>query len=156
MAEKQPPITDSVFTPYGDKELWYITGVVPEGEWSLPLWVHRYRMEGREFVKVNPINLLPPQADKIKGLLKDRAVWNQAGSFLVEFESFQAIAHKAPGVTPACYRKWPGEEGKVPNDEQHNIKAWTTPEPESKPQSFLKYVAQRRGISYNLNIQLAP
>lgn len=137
---------------YGDKELWYMTGEIPEGSWSIPFWVHRFEYEGRQLVRVVPISVLPFQAEHIARAFSDRAMWKQNGSYLVEAELLARLAHKAPGVTPEFYRRWPGQEPGVPQRNQLQIASQVTdPLPdEDDDETFFKYLAKRRGLSYNL------
>lgn len=137
-------------TAYGDKELWYVTGSIPEGDWSLPIHVHRYSCNDKKFVRVVPIVAMPAQSAKLKELFSDSSIWSENGQYMVESEQFESIAHKAPGVTPECYRHWPGVETRVPTAFQVQVQASDEPEPENEAGRFLDYVHRKTGISRKL------
>lgn len=137
-----------VLEQYGDKELWFITGEIPEGQWSIPMWVNRYKSGNSEFVRVTPIAVLPHQMEKLDKILRGKSIWNKGNSFILEDGDFTRVANKAKGVTPEFYRKWPGIEAGVPQSQQTQVVTWKEPDPPNT--QFLKYLSERRGISYNL------
>lgn len=143
-------MADHELTAYGDKELWYVTGSINEGDWSLPIYIYRYSCDGRQFVRIAPILPLPPQSQKLKELFSDCSIWNQNGQYMVEAPVFEQKAHKAPGVTPDCYRKWPGVESKVPAALQVQVQASDEPEPQDDAARFLDYVHKQTGVSRKL------
>lgn len=142
-------MSDLNLTAFGDKELWYVTGSIPEGPWSLPLWVHRYSCstDPEEYVRLHPIAILPFQAEHIARLFDPICLWSKGGSYLIRATSLERLAHKAPGVTPDFYRQWPGWESSVPKRQQIAVK---NDEPDPTDRSFLQYLSTKRGISYAL------
>ena len=93
-----------------DRELW----VVEVEDWALPVFADHYTFKGVDLLLVQPAVLLAKQQENVlSNVLKVVATGTMAdGSnrVWIEKSTLAGIAHKASGITPEFYVRWPGRK----------------------------------------------
>lgn len=143
--------------PYGDTELFYALGEA--GNWSLPVLVHwrHDKAKDKHYGLVVPaVGLYYSQGLTLQGLLQVHDIQGKNDCWLVPRNMIEAILHKAPGITPLAYYKWPGEDMPpipLPKVLQVSTDGCTVSMADSVPSangSFISYISQKSSISTSI------
>lgn len=139
---------------YSDKELWIAKG--QDNTWSMPMfveWKHD-KDHDRHYAMVTPaVTLYVNQGLVMQALLQVHDVMGEKGRWLIPRNICEAVLHKAPGINPTYYYKWPDvtQPPLPPGWNETKSRGFKYPdlkddEKVSKAQPFLKHVATKSGI----------
>lgn len=141
---------------YGDKELWIAQAA--DSSWSLPMfveWKHD-KAHDKHYAIINPaVSLYTNQSLMMQALLQVHDIMGEKTRWLVPRAICEAILHKAPGITPAFYYRWPDEAQPALPPAWNMVKGWKYPQFKDEEmamasQPFLKYIASKSGVPVNL------
>jgi hypothetical protein len=134
---------------YSDKELYVARAM--DDSWSLPMfvdWKHD-KEHDKHYAMVSPaVSLYTNQSLMMQALLQVHDVMGEKTRWLIPRNICEAILHKAPGITPAFYYKWPDDNQPPlpPAWNEAKGKTWRYPEarnPELLSSShFVKHLAK--------------
>ena len=92
--------------PYGDTELHFASG----DNWSLPLYV-QWRIDkenNRHYgLLIPPLGFYHSQMLALKALLQAHDIMGRKDRWLIPRQMVEVLLHKAAGITPVAYYKWP-------------------------------------------------
>lgn len=93
---------------YGDMELWYASG----DNWSLPLnvWWKMDRANNLHYAMIAPaVGLYTSQALLLDALFQAHDIQGRQDQWVIPRRMVDVLIHKAPGVTPVFYYRWPDD-----------------------------------------------
>ncbi len=134
----------------GDRELFYMSAT--DGSWMLPMFVEwrHDRENDKHYALVLPaITLYASQNLIANALLKPHDILESGDRWLISRRICEAVLHKAPGITPNFYYKWPEDDcPPLPTEPSVNKFGWAAPAPESpvQGQHFIRHVSKASGI----------
>lgn len=135
---------------YGDRELW--TAEADDKSWSLPLYVEwRHDKENDvHYAHVLPaVCLYNRQALTLISLLQPHDIQGKKTNWVIPRRICEAILHKATGITPLYYYRWP-DDGCPPPIERTalEIDVETRTPKASRPtyDSFVQWLSKERKI----------
>jgi len=100
-----------VLHQYGDRELWFVQA--ENGSWKIPVWIE-WRLDKKNklhFAHVLPaVCLYYSQSLKLNALLGIHDIQGRKDHWIIPRQICEAILHKAPGITPLYYYKWPSDD----------------------------------------------
>lgn len=136
----------------GDCELWYASA--QDGSWSFPLYVQwcSDKSKTEHFGLVMPaVYMYYAHGLALAALLGAHNEHDRRDCWLIKKHMVEGLLHKAPGVTPLAYYKWPGD-GSVPPAIPKVLKinrtagiATTVPVTHNKD-GFVKLIASKTGL----------
>lgn len=94
--------------PIGDRELWFAKAA--DDSWALPLYLDWKldRETNIEYALVMPaVGLYVNQHLLLKALLGSHDVQGRDDNWVISKKMVAALLHKAPGITPMAYYRWP-------------------------------------------------
>lgn len=139
---------------YGDKELFIAKA--QDDTWSLPMfveWKHDQEHD-KHYALVTPaVTLYVNQGLVMQALFQVHDVMGEKGRWLIPRNICEAVLHKAPGINPTYYYKWPdaAQPPLPPGWKDNQSRGYKYPdlkdeEKVMKAQPFLKHVATASGI----------
>lgn len=103
--------TERILYQHGDRTLWYADA--DDLSWRLPVfidWRHD-RADDQMYAHVQPaVCFFYSQMIAINALLEVHDIQGKKDSWVVPKRICEAILHKAPGITPSFWYKWPGAD----------------------------------------------
>ena len=138
----------------GDRELWYARSA--DDTWSLPMyvdWKHD-RAEDKHYAMVTPaVSLYHSQILIMKALMAAHNRMEENNRWLISRRIAETILHKAPGITPALYYKWP-DAACPPLPPKWGMSRFRVLQDEPKKvataEGFIKFVSLRQKIPVDL------
>jgi hypothetical protein len=138
----------------GDRELWFAKSA--DNTWSLPMyvdWKHE-RVTDTYFAMVVPaISLYHSQVLVMGALMAPHNRIEELNRWLIPRRIAETILHKAPGITPASYYKWP-DAACPPMPPQWQMSRFRLREDEPRrvvaAESFVKFLSLRQKIPVDL------
>lgn len=94
--------------PIGDRELWFAKAA--DDSWALPLFLEWKldRTTNIEYALVMPaVGLYTNQHLVLKALLGSHDIQGRDDNWVISKKMTAALLHKAPGITPMAYYRWP-------------------------------------------------
>lgn len=151
--EQQPGQTLTLHG-YSDKELWFAQA--QDNTWSLPMfveWKHD-KEHDKHYALVTPaVTLYVNQGLAMQALLQFHDVMGEKSKWLIPRNICEAVLHKAPGITPTFYYKWPDDTCPPlpPAWNEMKCRGWKYPELKDedkviKAQPFIKHVANKASV----------
>ena len=140
--------------PLGDRELWFAKAA--DNSWSLPMyvdWKHD-KAHDKHYAMVTPaVSLYQSQVLMMKALMTPHNRLEDGNKWLISRRIAETILHKAPGITPACYYKWP-DAACPPLPPKWNMSRFRVVEDEPQKvataEGFIKFVSLRQKIPVDL------
>lgn len=139
---------------YGDKELYYAQS--QDSAWSLPMYVEwkHDKDHDKHYALVTPaVTLYVNQGLAMQALLQVHDLMGEKNRWLISRNICEAILHKAPGITPTFYYRWPDDTQPPlpPGWNETKGRGFTYPDQKDQEQvlngqPFLKHVATTCGI----------
>lgn len=137
----------------GDRELHIVKGKIPNGEWTLPVYIDYLRSDRKEYAKITPA--LPVTAEQHGYLWYTFSLhnaWKKRDAFLIERHFLEQFTEKAPGITPEYYFRWPGAI--TPSTGKKRLKIHEADlggdEPNEEREDFIDWVCKRRAVDKNV------
>lgn len=143
--------------PTGDRELWIAEG--RDGSWAFPLYVE-WRQDRETY---NQYALIMPavcpyhsQLLLLQAMFGTQDIMGSNDQWLLPASIVGKLLHKAPGITPTYYYKWPdGNMPALPTVTTMKVAMPDTPEirntrGSSDHESFVSYISQKNGLSTSL------
>jgi hypothetical protein len=139
---------------YGDKELFF--ALAQDSSWSLPMfveWKHD-KEHDRHYALVTPaVTLYVNQGLVMQALLQVHDVAGEKNRWIIPRNICEAVLHKAPGINPTYYYKWPDDtQPPLPSGwSESKGRGWKYPDLKDPDQvlngqPFLKHVANKSGL----------
>jgi len=138
----------------GDRELWIAKSA--DDSWSLPMyvdWKHD-RIGKKHYAMVTPaVSLYHSQVLTMKSLMAAHNRMEENNRWLISRRVAETILHKAPGITPAFYYKWP-DAACPPLPPTFGMSRFRVlqnePQKVATAESFIKFVSLRQKIPVDL------
>jgi hypothetical protein len=138
---------------YGDRELYFAKAM--DGSWSLPMYVEwkHDKEHDKHYAMVMPaVSLYTNQSLMMQALLQVHDIIEEKTRWLIPRNICEAVLHKAPGITPTFYYKWPdGSQPPLP-PAWNETKGWKYPDFNKdedrvlNAQPFIKHLAKTINI----------
>lgn len=142
-----------VLHQYDDRSLWYAEA--EDKSWSLPLFVE-WRLD-RE-ADIHYAHIVPAfcpyvnQALALKALLQPHDIQGREDQWIITRRMCEALLHKAPGITPRFYYRWPSDD--CPPIERHpldiNVEMKAPRAERPTWDSFAQFLSKERKISVSI------
>lgn len=142
-----------VLHQYDDRSLWYAEA--EDKSWSLPLFVEWRHDKANDIHYAHVVPAFCPyfnQALTLKSLLQPHDIQGREDQWIITRRMCEALLHKAPGITPRYYYRWPSDDcppiERSPLDIAVDLK-----KPEAhRPtwDSFAQFLSKERKISVSI------
>lgn len=144
--------------PYGDTELHFASG----DNWSLPLYVH-WRLDrenNRHYALLTPpLGFYHTQLLCLQALLQAHDIMGRKDRWLIHRQMVEVLLHKAAGITPVAYYKWPEPDmpaivlpSVLKVDKLNGVTTETIEDSGimSSQEPFIKFIAEQTGINRSI------
>lgn len=145
-------MTDELIS-IADRELHLVRGKIPNGVWTIPVFVDFFSSNKKEYAKITPaVGLSAEQAGWLYYTFSLHNVWKKREVFLIERCFLDQFAEKAPGITPEYYFRWPGVDTPPSNRKRLKIDEADMDGSEfsEDTEAFIDFVRKRRCVDANV------
>lgn len=139
--------------PIADRELHLVRGKIPNGVWTVPVFVDFFQSNKKEYAKITPaVGLSSEQAGWLYYTFSLHNCWKKRDVFLIERHFLEQFAEKAPGITPEYYFRWPGVVAPQSNRKRLKIAEADMDgcEFSEDTEDFIEFVRTRRCVDANV------
>lgn len=140
-------------TQIADRELHLVRGRIPNGTWTIPVFVDFFSSNKKEYAKITPaVGLSAEQAAWLYYTFSLHNVWKKRDVFLIERVFLDQFAEKAPGITPEYYFRWPGMVAPQSNRKRLKLAEADMDGADfsEETEDFIEFVRKRRCVDANV------